>query len=292
MGSLHAKHVIVVGAGVGGLAAALELAARGLRVTVVERATTPGGKLREVEVGGRQIDAGPTVFTMRWVFEELFETAGLSFAAHVDCDRASTLARHAWTDRSQLDLHADLDRSADSVARFAGVHEGRRYLEFAARARAIYRTLEGPFMRRSCASPTALIRAVGSRGLADLWRITPFATLWRALGKHFRDPRLRQLFARYATYCGSSPFSAPATLMLVAHVEQEGVWMIRGGMHRLAIALTDAARGKGAQIRLGAEVASIEQQGGRACGVTLRSGERLEADAVIVNADSAALATG
>ncbi len=292
MGSLRQQHVIVIGAGVGGLAAALELAARGVRVTVLERETTPGGKLREVKVGDCVIDAGPTVFTMRWVFEELFDAAGLSFAAHVDCERASTLARHAWADQSQLDLHADLEHSAEAIAHFAGAAEGRRYLEFAARARGIYRTLEGPFMRNACASPAALIRAVGSRGLADLWRISPFTTLWRALGTHFHDPRLRQLFARYATYCGSSPFSAPATLMLVAHVEQEGVWMIRGGMHRLAIALADAAQGRGAQLHYATDVAAINAAHGRACGVTLRTGERIEADAVIVNADSAAIATG
>ncbi len=289
---MFAKRAVVIGAGVGGLVAALELAAQGVDVTVVERAATPGGKLREVGVGGVAIDAGPTVFTMRWVFEEIFAAAGLGFADYLQTEAASTLARHAWIGGAQLDLHADLARSADAIAAFAGPAEGRRYLEFAKRARGIYQTLEGPFIRSACASPQALMRAVGSRGLSDLWRITPFENLWRALGQHFHDPRLRQLFARYATYCGSSPFLAPATLMLVAHVEQNGVWMIRGGMHRLAQALMDAARHHDARFRFREEVAEVTTQRGRVNGVRLASGETIEADAVIVNADSAAVSTG
>ena len=116
--------------------------------------------------------------------------------------------------------------------------------------------------------------------------------MWSALGKYFADPRLRQLFGRYATYCGSSPFLAPATLMLVAHVEREGVWSIEGGMHGLATALADAARSFGAVIRYGEEVSEVLISCGRAGGVRLKSGERIEADAVILNADVAAVANG
>jgi 1-hydroxycarotenoid 3,4-desaturase len=289
---VSAPRVVVIGAGVGGLAAALDLAARGAEVTVLERAATPGGKLREVAVGGARIDAGPTVFTMRWVFEELFEQAGLRFAEHVDTEVASTLARHAWGGGAQLDLHADLSRSAEAIGEFSGAAEARRFLEFAQRARRIYQTLEGPFIRRSCASPQALMRAVGARGMGDLWAITPFETMWRALGKHFHDPRLRQLFGRYATYCGSSPFSAPATLMLVAHVEQEGVWLVRNGMHRLAQALVGAASSRGATIRYNADVARIATKGGRISGVQLQTGEHFDCDAVICNADTAAVSDG
>lgn len=287
-----APRIVIVGAGIGGLAAALDLAARGLQVLVLERAATPGGKLREVEVGGQRMDAGPTVFTMRWVFEELFAHAGLRFDQHVQLQPAQVLARHAWTDGARLDLYADLARSADAIGTLAGAAESHRFLAFAQRARQIYQTLERPFIRQSCDSPQALIRAVGRGGLGKLWRISPFETLWRALGTHFRDPRLQQLFARYATYCGSSPFLAPATLMLVAHVEQEGVWMIQGGMHRLAQALTQAAVGLGAEIRYRAEVRRVLADGGRACGVELADGEQLAADVVIVNADTAALSAG
>jgi 1-hydroxycarotenoid 3,4-desaturase len=123
-------------------------------------------------------------------------------------------------------------------------------------------------------------------------KIKPFETLWGALGEHFRDPRLRQLFGRYATYCGSSPFLAPATLMLIAHVEQVGVWTVEGGMHQTAVALARLAEQKGASFHYRSEVSEILTRRQRAYGVTLAGGERIEADAVVVNADVAALAGG
>lgn len=289
---MHAPRVIVVGAGIGGLVAALELAAKGADVTVLERAAGPGGKLRTVDVGGVAIDAGPTVFTMRWVFETLFASVGLDFADHVQLEPARTLARHAWCDGSQLDLHADLERTVNAISTFASPDEGRRYREFATHARNVYTTLEGPFIRSACANPLALMRGVGARGLGDLWRIAPFSKLWPALGRYFRDPRLQQLFARYATYCGSSPFLAPATLMLVAHVERDGVWYVKGGMHQLALAVQRAAERFGARFRFGADVAEIRTQRGRVDGVTLLGGEHVVADAVVVNADCAALSAG
>jgi len=286
------KRVVVIGAGAGGLACAFDLASRGLDVTVLERAATPGGKMRQLAVGTAQIDAGPTVLTMRWVFDQLFADAGLALADHLTLTSADVLARHAWSARERLDLHADLTRSAEAIGDFAGAAEARRFLEFSERARRIYQTLEGPFIKASCASPQALMRAVGTRGIGDLWRISPFTTMWRALGDHFRDARLRQLFGRYATYCGSSPWLAPATLMLVAHVEREGVWFVEGGMHRLAVKLAEVAAKLGARMRYGAEVAEILVEGGRTSGVLLANGERIAADAVVVNADAAAIADG
>ncbi|GAC1620510.1 MAG: phytoene desaturase family protein [Nevskia sp.] len=281
-----------MGAGIGGLTAAFDLAARGIEVTVLERAATPGGKMREVAIGNAKIDAGPTVFTMRWVFEQLFASAGLSLADHVTLKAADVLARHAWSASARLDLHADLGQSTDAIGDFAGAAEARRFLEFSERARRIYKTLEGPFIQSSCASPQALVRAVGTRGLGDLWQITPFATLWRALGDHFHDPRLRQLFGRYATYCGSSPWLAPATLMLVAHVEREGVWLVEGGMHGFARTMARVATGLGVKFRYNSNVARIVVERSRVGGVVLADGERIDADAVIVNADPAAVAEG
>jgi 1-hydroxycarotenoid 3,4-desaturase len=128
--------------------------------------------------------------------------------------------------------------------------------------------------------------------LGDLWRIQPFATLWSALGTFFRDPRLRQLFGRYATYCGASPFTAPATLMLVAHVEQAGVWTVTGGLSALARAVADLAVERGAVIRYGVPVDRIVTEGGRVSGVILAGGERVPAEHVVCNADCAALGTG
>ena len=123
-------------------------------------------------------------------------------------------------------------------------------------------------------------------------RTPPWRTLWDALGGHFRDPRLRQLFARYATYVGSSPLSAPATLMLIAHVEQEGVWRVRGGMRRVADAIAALAAASGTQFRYGTGVARIDADGGRVRGVALDSGEFVAADAVVFNGDVSALGAG
>ena len=287
---MRTPHIVVIGAGIGGLSAALLLAAQGVAVTVLERAAAPGGKMRTVGVAGRALDAGPTVFTMRWVFEEIFAAAGTSLDAQLDLRPAATLARHAWSATERLDLFADIERSADAIGAFAGAAEARGYRDFCARSRHIYRTLEQPFIRGALPTPLSLVRGAGLRGLGGLWQISPFETLWKALGENFRDPRLRQLFGRYATYCGSSPFLAPATLMLVAHVEQDGVWLVQGGMHRLATSLAATGARHGAVFRYGAEVAEINVDGGRASGVRLAGGEQIAADAVVSNTDVAALA--
>jgi 1-hydroxycarotenoid 3,4-desaturase len=279
-------HVIVIGAGAGGLAAAIDLARRGLAVTVLEKAAYPGGKIRTDAAG---IDSGPTVLTMRWVFDTLFADAGASLGDHLTLHPAELLARHAWSQHETLDLFADIDRSADAIAALAGRTEAEGFRAFCTRAQRVYATLEAPFMRAQ--KPTALSLATGT-SLTAMLGISPFATLWQALGKHFHDPRLRQLFGRYATYSGSSPFQAPATLMLIAHVEQQGVWLVQGGMAKLARALAALATGLGATIRLEAPVTRITTNRTGATGVVLPNGEHIEADAIVCNADYAALAAG
>lgn len=285
--------IVIVGAGIGGLVSAIELARRGCDVTVCEQASGPGGKMRTVSVDGQAIDSGPTVFTMRWVFEQIFDDAGASLGDYVTLRPADILARHAWQSGARLDLFSGIEQSADAIATFAGSAEASRYREFCERARATYQTLERPFILSPQPSPVSLVFEAGWSGLGDLWRISPFVKLWNALGDHFHDPRLRQLFGRYATYCGSSPFECPATLMLVAHVEREGVWLVEGGMHRLALALERLATTAGAALRYAARVRQIVcSRDGRTSGVELDSGERIDADAVVVNADPAAISGG
>ncbi len=288
---MNKSPVLIVGAGVGGLTAAISLAARGLEVEILERAATPGGKLRQVMIGDHGIDAGPTVFTMRWVFDELCELAGTTMETELSLHPVETLARHAWSAEQRLDLFTDLQRSADAIAAFADdPTEGRRFLDFSAEAQKIYQALKDPFI---CSSrpktPLTLIRRAGPTRLLG---IKPYSTLWSALGKHFRDPRLQQLFGRYATYCGSSPYRAPATLMLVAHVEQEGVWLVKEGMYQLVQALVRIAERLGVRIHYATEVTEILGTRTAANGVRLANGETLDASAVIVNADPNALATG
>ena len=285
------RKVLIIGAGVGGLTCAIELARQGYDVKVVERAPRPGGKMREAAVGAVKLDAGPTVFTMRWVFDEIFEAAGAKLDDHITLRPLDVLARHAWTADQRLDLFSDIDRSADAIGAFAGGVEAAGYRAFCAEAKAIYETLRASFLTAQTTGPIGLSRRIGFARPGALMGLRPFDSLWSALGRHFRDPRLRQLFGRYATYCGSSPFASPATLMLIAHVEQAGVWRVEGGMQRLADALERLAASLGVAFRYCAHVERILVERGRAAGVVLASGERLSSDHVAVNADAAAVAS-
>ena len=286
------EQVAVIGAGIGGLVAALELAHRGVAVRVLERAAKAGGKLRVERLDGASIDAGPTVFTMRWVFDQLFEDIDASLEDNLALRRVKRLARHVWSGGATFDLFADIHRSADEVGKLAGAGERRRFLSFCEKTRRIYSVLEQPFIRAPSPGVGRLVLDSGFRGLRNLIGIRPFARMNQVLSRDFKDPRLRQLFGRYATYCGSSPHLAPATLLLVAHVEQQGVWLVEGGMRRLVDCLVRLAEKRGVDFRYRAEVQEIIVQRGRVAAVRLADGRRLAASSVILNADVAALANG
>jgi 1-hydroxycarotenoid 3,4-desaturase len=289
---LAQTRVIVVGAGIGGLTSAALLAAQGCDVTVCDMASGPGGKARQDDVAGVGIDAGPTVFTKHDVFAGIFESCGGAFDDAVTLRPATTLARHAWTADERLDLFADPAASEDAIARFAGPAEARGYARFKAAAKRAHDTLDPTFMRASKTSPLGLMGRIGLHRSSDMLAIRPLRNLWSVLGDFFHDPRLRQLFGRYATYCGSSPFEASATLMLIAHVEAEGVWLIEGGMSALSRALEDLGKRNQVRFRYGCKVDRVLVERGRAAGVLLSSGEQLNADRVVVNCDPSALATG
>jgi 1-hydroxycarotenoid 3,4-desaturase len=290
----HASNrVVVVGAGIGGLVAAALLARQGYEVIGLERGHRIGGKMRQVEVGGRAIDAGPTVLTMRWVFEEIFNELGTTLDSHLRLIPADGLARHVWVDRpGRLDLYADIERSADAIGAFAGPADAAGYRRFCAYARKIYETVEEPFLRSPRPSLRSTFTMARDMGMSGLLRVDGHRTLWRALGEFFHDGHLRQLFGRYATYCGSSPFLAPATLNVIAHVERQGVFLVDGGMYQVALALGRLAERAGATIHCGAVVEEILVEHGRAAGVRLADGERIEAAAVLFNGDAEALARG
>ena len=283
---------MVVGAGVGGLVAALQLAQKNLSVTLIEAADAPGGKMRELIVDGAPIDSGPTVFTMRWVFEQIYANAGVRLDDALTLTALPVLARHAWGPDERMDLFADPGQSRDAIAKFAGAAEAARFVQFCKQARAVYDTLEGPFIRSQSPSLMRMAGDLGLRGLSVLASLGPMRSLWSSLGEHFHDPRLRQLFARYATYCGSSPWDAPATLMLITQVELDGVWSVKGGMHALAQSLANLATKQGVTIRYASPCAAIEVAGARVAGVRLANGEFLPADSVVFNGDKSALGQG
>lgn len=283
---------IVVGGGIGGLSAALRLAGAGARVCVLERGSEVGGKMRVVRVGGREIDAGPTVLTMRGVFEALWAEAGLDFHSAVPTQRLEILARHGWSDGSTLDLYAEPERSADAIADFAGRKEADAFLDFHRHAQRIYETTRGPFIEAQTPGILAGLSNTGPRGLWQLMKIDWHRSLWRSLGSFFKDARLRQLFARYATYYGSNPFSAPGTLSLIAAVEQAGVWRVEGGMIGLARATADAIEQLGGEIHTDAEVVAIETDGEGVSGVRLADGRAFRCKSVVFNGSPAALGAG
>lgn len=198
--------VVIIGAGIGGLAAALDLAGRGYAVTVCEQAPAVGGKMRQLAPAGRPIDAGPTVLTMRPVFESLFRDAGTELTDHLTLEPAALIARHAWSDGTTLDLHHDIDASYEAIRAFAGPREAdgyRAFLDYAAR---IHANVDDVFIRAQRPTAWRVMRQLGLAAVPRLMKIDARRTVWQSLGDFFRDPRLRQLFGRYATYAGNSPF--------------------------------------------------------------------------------------
>ena len=290
--ALKEHRVVVVGAGIAGLVAALQLAQRNIQVTLIEAADQPGGKMRQLMIDGAPIDSGPTVFTMRWIFEQIYANAGALLEDELKLTALPVLARHAWSATERMDLFADPGRSRDAIARLAGPAEAARFVQFCKQAREVYNTLEGPFIRSQSPTLTSMAGDLGLRGLAMLASLGPMSNLWDSLRQHFHDVRLQQLFARYATYCGSSPWQAPATLMLITQVELDGVWSVEGGMHALAKSLAALAEKSGVIIRYASPCTEILREGKRVSGVRLANGEVLPADSIVFNGDASALSQG
>ena len=284
--------VLVIGAGMGGLSAAITLQSRGFSVTVLERHIDAGGKIAKTSIAGRDIDCGPTVLTMRSVLDRLFENCGRALDEHIELVPSPLLARHSWSEGETLDLFSDIEQTCEAIEQFAGKADVDNYRRFAKRSAEIYTTLDNSFMRVQRPSMLQLGLNVGVHGFGSLMRIQPLSTLWDSLGKTFNDPRLRQLFARYSTYCGSSPFKAPATLMLIAHAERSGVWLPRNGMQSVASALSELAVALGVEIRLGCGARSIDARHGVVRGVVDDNGAYHATDYVVFNGDTRALSRG
>ena len=283
--------ILIVGAGVGGLTSALELAHQGLDVTVIEKNSVPGGKIRGIQIGSLPIDSGPTVFTMRWIFEKLFADCNENFDSEFELEALDILARHSWGD-SQLDLYANIQKSADAIGEFSSPKQAQLFLEFCKTANKVYMALKNAFIESARPNILGMMSSLGIQRSKALWDIGPFSTLWSALNSYFPDERLHQLFGRYATYCGSSPFLAPATLMLIAEVEMQGVWSVKGGMIKIPEVLARLAAKKGCQFQYDAEVENIRVVNNQVSGVQLRSGEFIECDYLIFNGDINALQKG
>lgn len=283
-------HVAIIGAGIAGLAAALRLAHAGAQVTVFETAATPGGKMRRVPSIAGPIDAGPTVLTMRPVFEALFTETGSALDNHVTLEREHLLARHFWRDGTTLDLTRDAAENVTNIEQAFGRSAAKNFTAFDARTRLLFDAFDAPMMQSAAPSQKALTLHV-MRNPNLLRAMQPHRNMLGALGTQFREPRLAQLFARYATYVGGRPDASPALLSLIWQAEAQGVWHVKGGMHALAIAIAARAKKLGAEFRYNTPVQRIEMQDGSPSAVQTAS-TRIPVDAVLFNGDPRALHQG
>jgi phytoene desaturase len=275
--------IAVVGAGVGGLAAALRLAVLGHEVTVLEAAPDVGGKAGCHAAEGFRFDTGPSLLTMPWALEDTFAAAGLELRDHLELVPVAPLCRYTFAEGGELDTHADVRRTAaamDALSPGAGAAwEG--LMRQAARTWELSRRV---FLEQPLRSPLDLVRR--SAGLADARDVLAHTTLARLARRTFADPRLVRLLERYATYQGADPRRAPGTLACIPYAEAaHGAWHVSGGLHRIAIALREAAERAGATVRTDSAVTRVLVRDRRARGV-VAGGEELAADAVVANADA------
>lgn len=285
-----APHIAVVGAGIAGLATALRLAHAGAKVSVFEAHGTPGGKMRTVPSVAGPVDAGPTVLTMRPVFDALFAQTGSALENHVTLIPEHLLARHFWRDGSTLDLTRDTAENADAIGQIFGARAVQEFQSFDARTRLLFDAFDGPMMRTATPSLRALTLQV-LRNPALLRAMQPHRSLLSSLRAQFTEPRLVQLFARYATYVGGMPTASPALLSLIWQSEAQGVWHVKGGMHQLARAIANRAAALGAMVHYNTPVSRIEIQDGTPRAVQTPQG-RVEVDAVVFNGDPRAMVQG
>jgi len=282
---------IVIGAGLGGLAAALRLAGRGLDVLVLEAGPRPGGKAGQETVDGVSFDTGPSVLTLPEVLTEVFADAGLQRDDRITLRRPEPFTQYRWPDGVCLDIGHDAEATAAGIATALGSRAATEWTEFLSYCADIWATAAPSFVFGP-APGVATVLQLGLAKLATFHRVDPFRAMRTAIHARVREPHLRDLLARYATYNGSDPRVAPATLNCITHVEVTlGGYGVQGGIYALVDALVTAAAQRGVEIRCNAPVAAIEVDPptGAARGVQLADGEWVEAPRVVCNADAAHL---
>jgi phytoene desaturase len=281
--------IVVVGSGMGGLAVSARLAAGGHDVTVCERATTVGGQVGHYTRDGFGFDTGPQLLTLPAVYRDLFLKTGPALEDSVELVAVDPVRRYQFADGTVLDLpNASRGRTTSALDAAFGAGAGDQWAALMDRGGQVWDATRGPFLESPVAGARTLLRE--SRRVRDLRAVAPWQTL-RGLGRRYlKDPRLRMLLDRYATYTGSDPRRAPAALVTIPYVEQTfGSWYVRGGLHRLAEALHERVLERGVVVRTEADVSRIVLEGGRAVGVQLSDGELLPADVVVSDADAAHL---
>jgi len=277
-----ADHVVVVGAGLGGLSAALRLAGAGRRVTVLERAAHPGGRAGLLELDGYRFDTGPTVLTMPSLIADALGCVDEDLDDWLELRPLDPAYRAFFPDGSRLDVVADVDRMTEEVRAVCGERDARGYRRFAAYAERMFRLERNDFIDRNLDSPLSLL----TPALARLVALGGFRRLAPVVASYVDDPRLRRVLSFQSLYAGVTPEQALAIYASIPYLDSvAGVSFPVGGMHAVPRALAGAAIKHGVEVRYDTEVTAIEMRGSRAVAVRTRDGDRIAADAFVVNAD-------
>ncbi len=278
----RSDHVVVVGAGLAGLSAALHLAGRGRKVTVLERDSVPGGRAGRADVDGYRLDTGPTVLTMPHLVEEAFAAVGQDMRGRLSLVPVDPAYRAHFADGRQLEVHSDGDRMAAAITDFAGAGQAAGYRRLRAWLTRLYHAELDSFIAANFDSPLSAL----SPALAKLATMGGFRRWDRAVAAHITDPDLRRLFTFQSLYAGVAPSRAIAAYAVIAYMDTiAGVWFPRGGMRALPDALASAARDAGVVMRYGAATASLERTGSRVSSVVTVTGERIPCDAVVLTTE-------
>lgn len=274
--------IVVVGAGLGGLSAALRLVGAGRQVTVLEREPAPGGRAGLLADRGYRFDTGPTVLTMPDLVADALSCVGERLSDWLDLRPVDPIYRAHFADGSMLDVRADVDAMADEVSRLAGPAEAGGYRRFVDYITRLYQVEMKTFIDRNLDSPLDLL----CPSLARLAAMGGFRSLMSKVGQYLHDPRLQRVFSFQAMYAGLSPYDARALYAVIAYMDAvAGVSVPRGGMYALPQALAGAGQKHGVAFHYSATVTSIETRGRRAVAVHTADGDRVPADVLVVNAD-------
>ena len=275
-------HAVVIGSGFGGLAAAVRLGARGYRTTVLEKLDAPGGRAYVYRQDGFTFDAGPTIVTAPFLFEELWQLCGQRLADHVELRPVSPFYRIRFNDGSTFDYTGDAAAMRAEVARLSP-SDLAGYERFMQASEAVFRVAFEQLGHVPFSSWMDMARV-----LPDLVKLESYRTVHGLVAKHVRDPRLRMVLSFHPLLVGGNPFSTTSVYCLIAFLERRwGVHFAMGGTGRLVQGLVDLIRGQGGEVRCGEEVSEITVARRTATGVRLASGETIAADIVVSNADSA-----
>ena len=277
------KHVIVVGAGLGGLAAAISLRAEGFEVQIVEKNEKIGGKLNFKEIEGFGFDLGPSIFTLPQFFRSLWERAGKRMEDYVQLESVSPHWRNFFEDGLVLDLYEEPDRMKAELAKLPGNQEElwAQFQGFLDYGRAQYHLVDDGYFRKGLDNVWEMLRHYGWK---MIFKMDHGNTMTQSINKHFEEEHLRLIFEYFIKYVGSSAHDAPGYMNLMPVIQFDyGLWYVKGGMYNLARGLGKLLDDLGIPVRLNSDVASINKQGAIVTGVTLKSGETLAADYVVCN---------